>query len=95
MTGNEAGGSGVSRHTRQGGSPRTCITRVSQTCKAPVNLVESKAPTTLRGNALRLYPISSIQLPRMRDRFGAFFHGRKGGDQWQATNSPLTQNFSI
>lgn len=40
-------------------------------------------------------PISSIQLPRMRDRVGAFFHDRRDGDQWRTTNSPLTQNFSI
>ena len=40
-------------------------------------------------------PMSSIQLPRMCDRVGVFFHDRIDGDRWRTVNSPLTQNFSI
>lgn len=40
-------------------------------------------------------PMSLIQLPRMYDHVGAFFHERMDEEQWRTTNSPRTQNFLI
>lgn len=95
-TGNQSGGSGVRQRTQVRGVLTVPVSPGSP--RRPKRLstwLSRKRRQHSMDTHCSFTPMSSIQLPRMRDRVGALFHDRSDGDQWRTTNSPLTQNFSI